>query len=230
MMLANWIGAPYEEVDYVCAGINHQAWYLKYQWKGEDAYPLIREAVAKPEIYQHEIVRNEMFLALDYYVTESSGHNSEYNWWFRKRPDLIEKYCTHGTGWNPGVYAYILNEYLRRESDWKQDVEAWFAREEPLNLKRGNEYAAYIINAYMGGEPFEFNGNVPNTQLITNLPEGVCVEVPGDSQPARSQSDPRWRAAAAVGCVEQHQCGCGRDGGGGGADGQSTLGLPCLLL
>ena len=178
MMLANWIGAPYEEVDYVCAGINHQAWYLKYQWKGEDAYPLIREAVAKPEIYQHEIVRNEMFLALDYYVTESSGHNSEYNWWFRKRPDLIEKYCTHGTGWNPGVYAYILNEYLRRESDWKQDVEAWFAREEPLNLKRGNEYAAYIINAYMGGEPFEFNGNVPNTQLITNLPEGVCVEVP----------------------------------------------------
>jgi hypothetical protein len=55
-----------------------------------------------PEVYNEEQVRNEMFLALDHYVTESSGHNSEYNWWFRKRPDLIEKYCTHGTGWNPG--------------------------------------------------------------------------------------------------------------------------------
>lgn len=177
-MLAGWIGAPMDEVDYVCAGINHQAFYLKYQWKGEDAYPLIREAVAKPEIYNQEIVRNEMFLALDYYVTESSGHNSEYNWWFRKRPDLIEKYCTHGTNWNPGVYAYILNRYLEREDNWKDDVEKWFARKEPINLRRGEEYAAYIINAYMGGDPYEFNGNVANTNLITNLPEGVCVEVP----------------------------------------------------
>jgi alpha-galactosidase len=177
-MLARWIGAPNEEIDYVCAGINHQAWYLKYLWKGEDAYPLIREAVAKPEIYKQEIVRNEMFMALDYYVTESSGHNSEYNWWFRKRPELIEKYCTHGTGWNPGVYAYILDSYLRREDHWKKDVEQWFAREDSINLRRGQEYAAYIINAYMGGEPYEFNGNVANANLITNLPEGACVEVP----------------------------------------------------
>ena len=60
-----------------------------------------------------------MYLALGYYVTESSGHNSEYNWWFRKRPDLIEKYCTHGTGWNPGEYAYILKEYQHTEATWK---------------------------------------------------------------------------------------------------------------
>ena len=120
-MLARWIGAPKDEIDYVCAGINHQAWYLKYLWKGEDAYPLIREAVTtRPEIYNQEIVRNEMFLALDYYVTESSGHNSEYNWWFRKRPDLIEKYCTGGTGWNPGEYAHILKYYQRREREWKK--------------------------------------------------------------------------------------------------------------
>jgi len=177
-MLARWIGAPMDEVDYVCAGINHQAWYLKYLWKGEDAYPLIREAVTRPEVYNHEIVRNEMFLALDYYVTESSGHNSEYNWWFRKRQDLIDKYCTGGSGWNPGEYAYILKVYMRRETEWKKDVEAWFASTKPLNLNRGNEYAAYIINAYLGGDPYEFNGNVPNTHLITNLPENACVEVP----------------------------------------------------
>ncbi|RLT31175.1 MAG: alpha-glucosidase/alpha-galactosidase, partial [Chloroflexi bacterium] len=78
-MLAKWIGAPYEEIEYVCAGINHMAWYVKYNWKGQDAIPLIRKAITeRPEVYNEEIVRNEMFLNLDYYVTESSGHNSEY--------------------------------------------------------------------------------------------------------------------------------------------------------
>ena len=119
-----------------------------------------------------------MFLHLDYYSTESSGHNSEYNWWFRKRPDLIEKYCTHGTGWNPGEYAYILKEYQEREHTWKEDARQWFAQDAPIDLERGQEYAAYIINAWQGGEPFSFNGNVPNTGLITNLPEDACVEVP----------------------------------------------------
>ena len=177
-MLAHWIGARMEEVTYVCAGINHQAWYVKYDWKGKDAYPLIREAMKRPEVYNEEIVRNEMFLHLGYYVTESSGHNSEYNWWFRKRPDLIEKYCTHGTGWNPGVYAYILKEYLGREDVWREGIQKWLDDPKPLNLARGLEYAAYIINARLGGEPFKFNGNVPNTKLITNLPDDACVEVP----------------------------------------------------
>jgi alpha-galactosidase len=119
-----------------------------------------------------------MFLHLDYFVTESSGHNSEYNWWFRKRPDLIEKYCTHGTGWNPGVYAYILHEYQSTEKTWRNDVQEWLASKNPISLEREHEFAAFIINALKGGEAFLFNGNVPNTQLITNLPEGACVEVP----------------------------------------------------
>ena len=177
-MLANWIGAPMDEVTYVCAGINHQAWYVDFKWKGEDAYPLIRAAMKRKKIYNAELVRNEMFLALDYYVTESSGHNSEYNWWFRKRPDLIEKYCITGTNWNPGAYAYILDGYRRREKTWKKEIKKWFDSGAPIDLERGGEYAACIINAYMGGEPYEFNGNVPNTGLITNLPDDVCVEVP----------------------------------------------------
>jgi alpha-galactosidase len=178
MMLAHWISAPYNEITYTCAGINHQAWYTKFEWNGKDAYPLIRKAVEDPKIYNEEIVRNEMFIHLGYYVTESSGHNSEYNWWFRKRPDLIEKYCTHGTGWNPGVYAYILKEYQGREGKWQDDIKKWFEAGAPINLDRGHEYAAYITNARMGGEIFHFNGNVPNTSLIMNLPEGACVEVP----------------------------------------------------
>ncbi|MBM3134349.1 MAG: alpha-galactosidase [Chloroflexi bacterium] len=179
MMLARWIGAPYDEITYTCAGINHLSWYLQYEWRGQDAYPLIRQAVLeRPEVYNEEIVRNEMFLHLDYYVTESSGHNSEYNWWFRKRPDLIEKYCTHGMGWNPGEYAYILKEYQKMERTWKKAARKWFAAKTPIALQRGHEYAAYIINALHGGEPFQFNGNVPNSGLISNLPPGACVEVP----------------------------------------------------
>ena len=177
-MLAEWIGAPMSEVTYTCAGINHQAWYLKYNWNGKDAYPLIRQAMQRPEVYNEELVRNEMFLNLDYYVTESSGHNSEYNWWFRKRQDLIEKYCTTGTGWNPGEYAYILKEYQNKEATWKAEAVKWFAQETPISLERGHEYAAHIINALKGGDVFSFNGNVPNKQLITNLPENACVEIP----------------------------------------------------
>jgi alpha-galactosidase len=180
MMLADWIGAPYDKIDYLCAGINHQAWYLDFKWNGRDAYPLIHKAVTeRPEIYNAEPVRNEMYLALGKYVTESSGHNSEYNWWFRKRPDLIEKYCAHGTNWNPGEYAYILKEYQHNEATWKEQVkEALATPLTPEDLQRGQEYAAYIVNALKGGEPFKFNGNVQNTHLITNLPEGACVEVP----------------------------------------------------
>jgi alpha-galactosidase len=177
-MLARWIGVPYEEIDYLCAGINHMAWYLRFDHKNQSVYPLIRAAMDKPEVYNQEIVRNEMFLHLDYYVTESSGHNSEYNAWFRKRPDLIEKYCTHGTGWNPGKHAYILDEYLRRENEWRADARSWFDGSAQLKLDRGHEYAAYIVNALVGGEPFRFNGNVRNTGLITNLPQDACVEVP----------------------------------------------------
>lgn len=176
--LARWIGAPMDEITYTCAGINHMAWYLDYEWNGTDAYPLIYRAITEnEEIYNEEQVRNEMYLAFDHYVTESSGHNSEYNWWFRKRPDLIEKYCTHGTGWNPGEYAYILKSYTDRMHNWRDSIQSWFDQDS-VDLERGHEYAAYIINAMEGGDAFKFNGNVANTGLVTNLPQGACVEVP----------------------------------------------------
>jgi alpha-galactosidase len=178
-MLGWWIGAGMDEITFTCAGINHQAWYLDFKVNGEDAYPRIYKAITEePDVYNSEIVRNEMFLALGYYVTESSGHNSEYNWWFRKRQDLIEKYCLPGTGWNPGEYAYILKEYQTNEATWKDQAKEWFAAETPIDIERGHEYAAYIINALKGGDMYKFNGNVPNTNIVTNLPQGACVEVP----------------------------------------------------
>ena len=178
-MLAQWAGVKPERMDYVCAGINHMSWFLELTHRGKDLYPRIRKAVmTKKAVYDEEIVRNEMFLALGYYVTESSGHNSEYNWWFRKRPDLVRQYCTRGTGWNPGTHAYIVKHYHHAARNWKQEARKWLADETPMPLERGHEYAASIINARMGGELFTFNGNVPNTSLVTNLPEGCCVEVP----------------------------------------------------
>ena len=178
-MMARWLGLKPDRIDYVCAGINHMAWFLKFEHKGRDLYPRLRKLVAADkEVYNHEQVRNEMFLALDYYVTESSGHNSEYNWWFRKRPDLIRQYCTTGTGWNPGHYAYILKQYQARNRSWKKQVKDWLAQDEPMSLARGHEYAAHIANAWLGGEPYKFNGNVTNDGLIDNLPGGACVEVP----------------------------------------------------
>ena len=185
-MLARWAGVPFAEVDYTCAGINHLAWYLTFTHQGRDLYPTLRKKVREDAaVYNAEQVRNEMFIAMDYYVTESSGHNSEYNWWFRKRPELIEKHCTHGTNWNPGRHAYILDEY-RNRTHWRQDVRKWIEQpgwkrpaERAKLLARGGEYAASIMDAWMGGPLFRFNGNVLNTgNYVSNLPADCCVEIP----------------------------------------------------
>ncbi len=182
--LAKMINAPFNEITYLCAGINHQAWYLNYEWKGKDAYPLLRKAVEEKKNYMADVVRIEMFRHLGYYVTESAGHNSEYVPWFRKRPDLIKKYCV-GTGWNPGAYAMILKMYLAREKRvngiplWKKEVIEWIKSDKVAKLGGRMEYAANIFNAVFGDNNiFEFNGNVRNFTLIDNLPYGCCVEVP----------------------------------------------------
>lgn len=177
-MLAGWLGVEMDRVEYTCSGINHQAFYTKFEVDGKDAYPLLFEAIKKPEVAIEEQVRIEMFKKLGYFVTESSGHNSEYLPWFRKRADLIEKYCTHGTGWNPGAYGYILDEYLDREDTWEKEYQYALDHDE-VDLKRGNEYAANIFNAIYGdGTPFYFNANIRNQGYITNIKEGACVEVP----------------------------------------------------
>lgn len=176
-MLAQWLGVPYDEIVYKCMGVNHQAFYTVLEHNGEDLYPKLRELLRDPEYFNKEQVRNEMFLKLGYYVTESSGHNSEYNQWFRKRPELIEKYCTHSTNWNPGEHAYSLNCRKERRADPMKQYDDWFKKE--FDKKKSLEYAADIFNARLGdGKPFIFNGNVLNHGSIPNLPSDACVEVP----------------------------------------------------
>jgi alpha-galactosidase len=184
-MLGNWIGAPKEEVSYLCAGINHQAHYLSFKWKGKDAYPLIREKILSDcAIYDSEKVRNELFLHLGYYVTESTVHNSEYNPWFRKRPDLIRRYLPENS---TRTTERIRGWMAAADEKHKKEIENWLA--EPLDLKRGHEYAAAIFNAIFGdGTIFEFNGNIRNFGLIDNLPQGSCVESPVEASRAGLRS------------------------------------------
>lgn len=176
-MLAEWLDVPYDEIVYKCMGVNHQAFYTILQHKGEDLYPRLRKILENEEYYNKEQVRNEMFLKLGYYVTESSGHNSEYNAWFRKRPDLIEKYCTHGTNWNPGEHAFSLNIRKERKADTAKQYKEWL--EKDFDKNKSHEYAGDIFNARLGdGKPFVFNANVINHNSIPNLPADACVEVP----------------------------------------------------
>jgi alpha-galactosidase len=177
-MLARWMNVPFAELQFTCAGINHMAWYLTLTHNGADVYPLLRNAVSQDATYHEEIVRNELFLALGLYTTESSGHHSEYNWWFRKRPELIATYCTPGTGWNPGASHAAVNWYQQHMHEWRDEAQRERSNPQPVDLTPSNEYAASIINALAGGTAFTFNGNIANAGFITNLPHGACVEVP----------------------------------------------------
>lgn len=176
-MLSRWLNVPKDEIDYKCMGVNHQAFYTVLRHKGEDLYPRLRELMKNEEYFNKEQVRNEMFLKLGYYVTESSGHNSEYNAWFRKRPDLIEKYCTHSTHGNPGLHRYSLDLRLERKANVQKQYDDFYALD--IDKNKSIEYAADIFNARIGdGKPFIFNGNVLNNGSIPNLPGDACVEVP----------------------------------------------------
>jgi alpha-galactosidase len=171
--LATIIRVRFHEVSYWVAGINHQAWFLEYKWRGEDAYPRIRERMQDPLVYRAETVRAEMLKHLGYFVTESSGHNSEYTPWFRKRPDLLKRYTGHGPLDGTGM---LVERYS--DPDYGQELERIASGQEPIAIYRSDEYASHIINSLHTGQPCRINGNVRNDGLITNLPQGACVEVP----------------------------------------------------
>ena len=177
--LAGYIDAPYEETGHWVAGVNHQAWFLRFEWKGNDAYPLLLKRMEDPEIFEQDIVRFEMMKYFGHFLTESSLHNSEYVPYYRKNRQLIER-ITPRTGHWAGVGLHVSNP-----ERWKESTEGRgkILHDEaygdaPVEIVSSDEYCVGIINAMESNTPFRFNGNVLNTGLITNLPAGCCVEVP----------------------------------------------------
>ncbi len=169
--LARDIGVPADEINYLCAGINHMAFYLRFERNGEDLYPRIRQVVAEERVPDWNRVRYEMLTRLGYFVTESSEHFAEYCPHFirRDRPDLIER------------FNVPLDEYIRRCENqiagWHK-MKAHFESDAPIEVHRSQEYGSLIIHSLETGEPRVIYGNVRNDDLITNLPDGCCVELP----------------------------------------------------
>jgi alpha-galactosidase len=183
-MLAEWIGVPYDEVVYLCAGINHQAWFLEFRRDKEDLYPLIWEAIERPEVYAQEPVRIELMKHFGYFVTESSGHASEYLPYFRKNAqmvndDLVPRFRDNVNHW---FDFGRTGGYLRFCIRWFEETQEFYRNllegVKDLPTERTHEYGSYIIEAMETNQAVRINGNVPNWGLIDNLPQGCCVEVP----------------------------------------------------
>jgi len=183
-MLARWIGVPYEEVNFLCAGINHQAFFLDFRRGTEDLYPLIRQALERDEIMGEEPVRGDMAKNFGYFVTESSGHASEYVPYYRKTADMVNNDLAprfknpHDEWFDFGRTGGYLRHCLERVKLADQDFQALISGTKDLPTERTHEYGSAILEAVETNRPARINGNIPNDGFITNLPDGCCVEVP----------------------------------------------------
>lgn len=172
--IAGYLGVPSEELRFRCAGINHLAWFTELLWNGQDMYPRLHQAAADPQVYESDPVRFEMMLHFGAFVTESSGHFSEYVPYFRKRPELVAHYTRSGYRGESGFYANNWPQWrARAEESTRAMVEGTAA----AALKRSLEYASVIVEAIEGRQPAVIYGNVRNSGLIDNLSQGGCVEV-----------------------------------------------------
>ncbi|MCP4168766.1 MAG: alpha-glucosidase/alpha-galactosidase [Chloroflexi bacterium] len=181
-MLARWIDVPYEEISFLCAGINHQAFFLEFRRGKVDVYPSIWAAIDNPEVYGEEPVRIDMMKHFGYFVTESSGHCSEYLPYFRKNADmvndeLVPKFSDERNDWYDfGRTGGYLRHCRKRLADFTSGYNEIVCADIPS--ERSHEYGSYIMEAIETNVPVRINGNVPNNGLIYNLPAGCCVEAP----------------------------------------------------
>ena len=165
--LARLAGVDPHEVTFLVAGVNHQAFVLRFELDGEDLYPRIAARLDDPE--QRRRVRVELYQRFGYFPTESSEHSAEYLPWLMRRDDELER------------FRVPVGEFVRRSEANLEAYEATraaVARAERPALESSHEYAAPIVRALVTGEPCTINGNVSNDGLLPGLPEGTCVEVP----------------------------------------------------
>jgi alpha-galactosidase len=166
--MAALVGVPPEEVTFLAAGVNHQAFILRFERDGEDLYPRLDARIANdPELQRR--VRVALHRRLGYFPTESSEHAAEYVPWFLRHQDQVDH------------YRIPIDEYIRRSEQNLVEyarVKVALARGEPMPIERSNEYASLIIHSCVTGQPRVIYGSVRNTSLLPGLPEDSCVEVP----------------------------------------------------
>jgi alpha-galactosidase len=166
--LAELVGVPLDEVAFRAAGVNHQAFILRFERDGESLYPLLDARIdADPDLQRR--FRVELYRRFGYFPTESSEHAAEYVPWVMRHDDELERFRTP------------VDEYIRRSEEnlveYAQVRDA-LGRGERVEVRRSSEYASLIVNAIETGEPCVIYGNVRNAGLIPNLPADACVEVP----------------------------------------------------
>ncbi len=170
--LAKAAGVAPDAVDYLAAGINHMAFFLRFRSAGEDLYPRLHAVAGSGAMPPHDQVRYDVLRRFGYFVTESSEHFAEYVPWYIRRdnPELIRR------------MRIPLDEYPRRcelqIADWAEQARRLQDPSRPISVQPSNEYGGRIISAIETGQPAVIYGNVPNDGLIDNLPRDACVEVP----------------------------------------------------
>ena len=169
--LADYIGAPHGEVSAWVAGINHLAWFMRFERKGADAYPALREAMNNPEVFALDTVRFEVMKQFGYFVTESTRHMSEYVPYFRTDEAVMDEFRLN-------EIRQDLQRRVTRVDNHLMELERDAYSDDPIGPIRSDEYACRIMEAMETGDKIVINGNVPNDGLIDNLPFGSCVEVP----------------------------------------------------
>ncbi len=163
--LARWIGVPIEDVTYSVAGINHLSWIMEFRRGDEDLYPQIMALLDRPDVVERERVRFEILRHFGRFCTESSHHDGEYLPYFYKTAEMMRDY-----GFGP--------KSVRMEAPATREWMAQTGGEAPVGeLRRSSEYTSGIVEGVLTDTPYRFYGNVLNTGLITNLPQGCCVEV-----------------------------------------------------
>ena len=173
--IAKMLGIPVEELYYDVAGINHLAWFLKLQHKDKDLYPELKKLINNPELSEdqelreEEEVRFEILKQFNYFSTESPRHDSEYLPYFRRTQELLDNY---------NLERRQVEDEPGKVREWMEDTGPDDSNKVYGELRKSNEYTTGIMEAVLTDEPYKFNGNVMNEGLITNLPEGSCVEVP----------------------------------------------------
>ncbi len=170
-----------EDVDIICAGINHQTWYIQIQWRGMDMLPRMLEMFeAHPDYRDEEKVRIDVLRRFGYYSTESNGHLSEYVPWYRKRPAEINDWISLNR-WILGETGGYLRVCTEGRNWFETDFPNWLEEEPPQFSAedRSDEHGSYIIEGLETGRVYRGHFNVPNRAYITNLPDGCVVEIPG---------------------------------------------------